>query len=131
MRKLLFLLCAVGCLTGLRLRAGDLPVISSGDNVTWYYLVFNTGAVVGCNGEGQIPTVVIPTGKADQLWKVEGSTAQGYTFTSKSGQMLYVNPASYSNRFRTSAVPAAGTRFNLTAYSNGHEIIPLSLLHSS
>ena len=124
MRKLLFILWAVGCLLSVQLRAGDLPVISSGDNVTWYYLVFNTGAVVGCNGEGQIPTVVIPTGKADQLWKVEGSTAAGYTFTSKSGQMLYVNPASYSTRFRTSAVPAAGTRFNLTAYSNGHEIIP-------
>ena len=121
--KLLLLLLLLGSTCHL-LRAGSLPEVSTGEKVTWYYLVFNTGTVVGCNGEGEIPTVAIPTGKADQLWKVEGNASLGYTFTSKTGQTLYVNPATYSTNFRTAAAPTSGTRFNLTAYGNGHEIIP-------
>ncbi|MCM1108596.1 MAG: family 20 glycosylhydrolase [Clostridium sp.] len=68
--------------------------------------------------------MAIPTGRDAQLWKVEGSAASGYMFVSRSGQRLYIDPATYSTNFRTSAHPGKGMRFNLTPYGNGFEIIP-------
>ena len=126
MRKLLFaLLCAVGTLLPDAVGAQTFPTVSNGDNETWYYIVFNSADdVVAAKGEGEIAVVAIPTGRNDQLWKVEGSTAIGYTLTSKSGQRLYVNPASYGTNLRTAAAPTTGTRFNLTRSGAGYEIIP-------
>lgn len=126
-RQLLLWLCAMLCCAVGSLHAQTLPTISSGDNEVWYYIMFNTADdVIAEQGEGEIPVVAIPTGRSSQLWKVEGDATIGYSFTSKAGQKLYISPASYSTNFRTSTAPKSGTRFRLTPYNGGFEIIPTS-----
>lgn len=119
------LLCALSCWPGCRLTAQTFPAVSDDTTENWYYIVFNSADdIVAAKGEGEIAVVAIPTGRDAQLWKVEGTATAGYTLTSKSGQRLYVNPATYSTNLRTAAAPAAGTRFNLTPNGAGFEIIP-------
>jgi N-acetyl-beta-hexosaminidase len=125
MRKILLLLVSLLALATPRLSAQTFPTLSDGTDETWYYLLFNSADdVIATKGEGAIPVVAIPTGRDAQLWKIEGSAAAGYTLTSRSGQQLYVDPATYSTHLRTAAAPTAGNRFNLTAYGAGYEIIP-------
>lgn len=125
MRKhILWVFCSLLCGVLCHIKAQTFPTISSGENEYWYYIMFNTADdVVTTKGEGEVATVGIPTGKASQLWKVEKS-ANSYTFTSKNGQKLYVNPATYSTQLRTSTTPSGGTRFNITKSGAGYEIIP-------
>lgn len=128
MKKIIWfycLLCALSCWPGCRLTAQTFPAVSDGTTENWYYIVFNSADdIVAAKGEGEIAVVAIPTGRDAQLWKVEGTATAGYTLTSKSGQRLYVNPATYSTNLRTAAAPTAGTRFNLTPNGAGFEIIP-------
>lgn len=124
-KQILWLLCAVMSWSWGRIQAQTLPTVSNGENEVWYYIMFNTADdVVAAQGEGEIPVVAIPTGRDSQLWKVEGGSAIGYMFVSKSGQRLYVNPATYSTNFRTAAQPQTGVRFNLSPRGEGFEIIP-------
>lgn len=126
MRKHFLLLCCVLlCGSFVGLRAQTFPTLSNETEETWYYILFNSAEdVVAEQGEGEIPLVAIPTGRDAQLWKVEGSESDGYTLTSKTGQRLYVNPATYSTNLRTAKQPAKGERFRLTPYGAGYEIIP-------
>lgn len=124
-KRILLLLCALICQATYLLPAQTFPTVSNGTEEKWYYIVFNSADdVVAAKGEGEIAVVAIPTGRDAQLWKVEGTANAGYTLTSKSGQRLYVNPASYSTNLRTAAAPTSGTRFNLTPNGAGYEIIP-------
>lgn len=124
-KRILLLLCTLVCQATYLLPAQTFPTVSNGTEEKWYYIVFNSADdVVAAKGEGEIAVVAIPTGRDAQLWKVEGTANAGYTLTSKSGQRLYVNPASYSTNLRTAAAPTSGTRFNLTPNGAGYEIIP-------
>lgn len=126
MRKhILLLFCVLLCRFWNCIQAQTFPAVSSGTNEHWYYIVFNTADdVVAAQGEGEIAVVAIPTGRASQLWKIEGNSATGYILTSKTGQRLYVDPPSYSTNLRTAAVPRTGVRFNITPRGEGYEIIP-------
>lgn len=119
------LCCILACWPSGSMTAQTFPAVSDGTTENWYYIVFNSADdIIAAKGEGEIAVVAIPTGRDAQLWKVEGTTSDGYTLTSKSGQRLYVNPATYSTNLRTAAAPTAGTRFNITRNGAGFEIIP-------
>lgn len=116
----------LGCLAAWS--AGP-PVVSVGDDVHWYALRFCNGkAVVSAQGEGrQVRTSGI-TGSADQMWKIEGSDAEGYTLTSRSGQQLYAEATSRDGQLKTSAAPASvHTRFVWSTTTNatyaGHFVL--------
>lgn len=89
------------------------PVVSTDDGVHWYALRFCNGkAVVEAQGEGRQISTAGVTGSDAQMWKVEGSDAEGYTLTSRSGQRLYAEAVSRDGKLCTAAVPAsANTRF--------------------
>jgi glycosyl hydrolase family 20, domain 2 len=88
-RLLLFfmaLLTSVAALT-----AATLPKLSSGSNVTWYFIKFvNGGNVVEARTDAQNVKQAGMTGRGAQLWKFEGNLSTGCTITNKLGQQLYV-----------------------------------------
>ena len=80
------LLTSVAALT-----AADLPKLSSGSNVTWYFIKFaNSGNVLEARPDAQNVKQAGMTGRGAQLWKFEGNLSTGCTITNKLGQQLYV-----------------------------------------
>ena len=97
------------------------PKISVEGSETWYFIQFTSGgAVVADKGEGaEVQTAAMEVADAQQ-WKVEGTEADGYTFTNKLGRMLYVTAtAQNSGFFRAAASPADNSRFVITANAAG------------
>ena len=125
MRKLFtFLLLAA---TALGLRAAGLPKLSTDTQEYWYFLKFAQGVyVVASEGDGAMCRSAIPTGRSTQLWKVEGSSADGYTLTNKQGLRLYVDATSQGSGVYAAAQPTGEMRFLFSARGTNYAICPFS-----
>ena len=55
----------------------------------------------------------VPTGKASQLWKLEGTEAAGYTLTSKNGMVLYNETGKQDGMFYAGTTPNTYKKFKL------------------
>ena len=87
----LFLLCWALLVSLVSLAAPSMPKVSTAQEVHWYLLKFtNSGLVVEASKANSGARLAAMTGVDAQLWKVEGSAAEGYTFTNKAGLQLYV-----------------------------------------
>ena len=87
----LFLLCWALLVSLVSLAAPSMPKVSTAQEVHWYLLKFtNSGLVVEASKANSGAHLAAMTGVDAQLWKVEGSAAEGYTFTNKAGLQLYV-----------------------------------------
>ncbi|MBR1469365.1 MAG: family 20 glycosylhydrolase [Prevotella sp.] len=108
-------------------RAAGFPTLSEGGNEYWYYLKFTQGVyVVASNGDGVVCKSAIPTGKAAQLWKVEGSAANGYTFTNKLGLQLYAKATSQGSEICASKSPGSLNKFKINTRGSNYTITPFS-----
>ncbi len=108
--------CAVG-----------FPKISTGLQEYWYSLKFTQGSfVVSSNGDGVVCKALLPLEKGTQLWKVEGSDTQGYTFTNKQGLRLYVSSTSEGAEVRASVSPSSLDKFKITSQGSNYIISPFS-----
>ena len=89
-RLLLFFMALLTSVTALT--AATLPKLSSGSNVTWYFIKFVRGGnvVEGPQAESQNVKQAGKTGRGTQLWKFEGNLSTGCTITNKLGYKLYV-----------------------------------------
>ena len=125
MKRLLLLLCLLAGIHSIQ--AAGFPELSSGTQERWYYLKFTQGSfVVGSNGEGGVCKAVIPTTKDSQLWKVEGSETDGYTFTNKLGLRLYVSGTGEGAEVRAAASSASNDRFRINTRYENYTITPYS-----
>lgn len=110
--------------------SAGFPVLSSGDEVTWYIVQFlNGGAALTASGDGSLVKTATLTGDDSQLWKVEGSAGEGYTLTSKTGLRLYTDTTAKNGNFYAASNPSQNTAFAIVAtgladYSGGYEIQP-------
>lgn len=113
---LLFLLLALPLLGYAQ---ATQPVISEGDNVKWYFIQFLSRDFVL---EAQANGMEVKTGSIslndNQLWKVEGDEAAGYTLTSRSGMHLYTTSTAVNGMFRSSTNATSNTRFVWSASTN-------------
>lgn len=102
----------LACLTCFTALAGE-PVISNGNQTTWYFLRFMKGQnVLEAKANGAEVKTAGLTGADAQLWKIEGSEAEGYTLTAKSGQVLYTTTTQKEGRFHAAAQPQSqNTKF--------------------
>ena len=84
----------------LHLQAAPVePKVSTSGETHWYLLQFLNGeGVLEASTDGTNVHVGIPTGKASQLWKIEGSSNSGYTLISKNGLQLYTTSASTNGK---------------------------------
>ncbi len=111
-------------------RAAEMPTVSTPDNEVWYLVQFLNGQnVLTAQGEGNKVLTAVPTGKASQLWKVEGTDAAGYTLTSKTGLKLYTTTTARDGMFHAAANPTSNTLFKFqtttnTTYSGAFVISP-------
>lgn len=118
----LFLLAAT-----LSMYAADFPKISTGSTDYWYYLKFTQGSfVVTSDGDGVVCKSLLPSEKSTQLWKVEGSDEQGYTFTNKLGLKLYVTGTSEGSEVRAAVTPPSLATFKINASGSNFTITPFS-----
>ena len=129
MRKTLLLLSCmiVGIVNSF---AQGFPTISTDENIKWYLIQFmNGGNALTAETAGAEITTASAIGSDAQLWKITGDATNGYTFTNKKGNILYVNSAA-KNQMVKSATSATGVNkffINATSnstYSGGYEIHP-------
>ena len=107
--------------------AAGFPQVSTGGNEYWYYLKFTQGVyVVASNGDGVVCKAAIPTSKAPQLWKVEGSDANGYTFTNKLGLQLYATATTQGSEIRAAKSPGSLNKFKINTRGSNYTITPFS-----
>ena len=113
--------CALGAL------AQGFPTVSTAENTVWYLIQFvNGGNVIAVDNAGKVVTVPFEMGEygSNQLWKVEGSEADGYQLTNQDGKMLYVASAEKNQEVKAATAATGVTRFNLTVSSGNYEIQP-------
>ncbi len=128
LNNILFFLLALFCVDTAR--AAELPTVSTAGNEVWYVIQFLNGKnVLTARGDGEKVVTGAPMGKESQLWKVEGSASDGYTFTSKTGMKLYTSTTAVNGMFHASATPNGNTLFVLqnttnSTYSDGLVISP-------
>lgn len=107
----------------------SFPTISTDDETKWYLIQFmNGGNALTAATTGQITTATA-SGDDAQLWKITGSSTEGYTFTNKKGYVLYVGSAAKNQMVNASATPSGVSKFLINAtgnssYSGGYEIQP-------
>ena len=90
------LLTSVAALT-----AADLPKLSSGSNVTWYFIKFaNSGNVLEARPDAQNVKQAGMTGRGAQLWKFEGNLSTGCTITNKLGLRHLAAPKRHGGSFQ-------------------------------
>ncbi|MBR5634786.1 MAG: hypothetical protein IKW78_06390, partial [Prevotella sp.] len=107
--------------------AAGFPNLSNSDNEYWYYLKFTQGVyVVASNGEDAVCKAAIPTGKSAQLWKVEGSASDGYTFTNKLGLQLYAVGTAQGSEIRAGRSPQSLQKFKINTRGSNYTITPFS-----
>ncbi len=100
-------------------RAAELPTVSTEGNEVWYLVQFMSGQnVLTAQGDGEQVLTGVPTAKASQLWKVEGSASAGYTLTSKSGLKLYTNTTAADGKFYAGSAPTSNTLFSIQTTTN-------------
>lgn len=108
-------------------RGAGFPQISTDGNEHFYYLKFVQGNyVVRATEENAVCKSALPTGKASQLWKVEGSAAEGYTFTNKLGQKLYATGTTEGSAINASIAPTSGEKFHINTSGTNYTITPFS-----
>lgn len=116
-KKLLFLFLAL-CLGAVGFAAGQFPKISSGSNITWYFIKFaNSNLVIETRHNGKEVVLAGMTGRSTQLWKVEGTAAAGYTFTNQAGQQLYLKQVA-KNELVMAGNSSTHHKFAITASGN-------------
>jgi len=72
----------------------SFPTISTDDETKWYLIQFlNGGNALTAETAGADITTATATGSDAQMWKITGDATNGYTFTNKKGNILYVNSA--------------------------------------
>ena len=124
MKRFLFLLLLASI--GPTYAAG-FPKISNDAQEYWYYMKFTQGSfVIASNGDDVVCKSLIPMSRNSQLWKVEGSSSSGYTFTNKLGLRLYVTATSQGSEVRAAATPPSLNRFKITASGTHYIISPAS-----
>ena len=128
-RTLWLVVLAVAIAAGVK--GQTMPALSDASEENWYVIRFlKGGGAVTSNGEGEQVTTGVATGKASQLWKIEGSSDEGYTFTTKTGQQLYVEGLSSGSAFMTSESPTENYLFTFvtttsTTYADNWIIAPM------
>ena len=124
--KKLFLICLLfaGCMA---LQAEGFPQVSTDSEEFWYYLKFTQGTfVVTSEAEGKVCKAHIPAGRSTQLWKVQGTAAEGYTFTNKQGLSLYLSGTAQGSEVRASLNPTSMQKFKILARGSNYIITPFS-----
>ena len=124
--KKLFLFCLLfaGCMA---LRAAGFPQVSTDTEEYWYYLKFTQGSfVVTSEAEGTVCKASIPAGRNTQLWKVQGTAAEGYTFTNKQGQSLFLSGTAQGAEVRAALNPASMQKFKIQPRGSNYIITPFS-----
>ena len=107
--------------------AAGFPTISNAGSEHWYYLKFTQGVfIVGSDGEDVVCKALIPTGKGNQLWKVEGSEADGYTFTNKLGLQLYATGTAQASEIRAAKTAGSLNKFKINTRGSNYTITPFT-----
>lgn len=105
MKKLTLLILTLCCTL---LSAATKPTTSNANDPKWYLIQFKSGnGVIEAQGNGAEVKTALGTGKDAQLWRVEGSDAEGYSFYSKSGMTLYVTSPEKNNGFFSASTSAS------------------------
>jgi len=108
-------------------QSAGFPQLSNDTEEYWYYLKFTQGTfVVSSNGDKVVCKALIPSGKDNQLWKVEGSKSFGYTFTNKLGLQLYLTATDQGSEVRAAATPPSLNRFKINTSGSYYTITPSS-----
>ena len=110
--------------------AQGFPTISTNENTKWYLIQFMNGgnAITAESAEAQITTATA-TGSDAQLWKITGDATNGYTFTNKKGNILYVSSAAKEQMVKATTSATGVSKFFInptgnSTYSGGFEIQP-------
>ncbi len=113
------MLCLFCTVAGLR--AAVTPTFSTDDNTVWYVIQFcNGGNALTAQADGAGVKTAVPTGKASQLWKLEGTRAN-FKLTSKNGMVLYTTTKAANGMFHSSATASTNTAFKLaTSTASGY-----------
>ena len=105
------------------------PTISTDGNEKWYLIQFmNGGNALTASSTGEITTSAA-LGNEAQLWKITGSSSEGYTFTNKKGYTLYVGSAAKNQKVHAGTTASGVSKFFINAtknsdYAGGYEIQP-------
>ena len=128
MKKLFFI--AALLLSAIGAYSQGFPEISNGENTKWYLIQFmNGGNALTAETSGAQITTSAAMGSDAQLWKITGDATNGYTFTNKKGNTLYVNSAAKNQMVYASTNAGGVNNFFIKAtansnYSGGYEIRP-------
>lgn len=97
--------------------AGTFPTISTSSKTVWYYLRFTKGDYVLTGSSVGQPCIASFAARREyQLWKVEGTSAQGYTLTNQLGQTLtYAGRSSGSELYCANAA-SNNSRFDIPTF---------------
>lgn len=127
-KALLLLLCLMAGFAGAI--AQGFPATSNGDETKWYLIQFmNGGNAITAETAGAQITTATATGSDAQLWKITGDATNGYTFTNKKGNTLYVSSAAKNQMVKSAASATGVSAFFINSttngtYGNGYEIQP-------
>ncbi len=126
----LSLLCTM--LASAYAMAQGFPTVSTDEETKWYLIQFmNGGNALTAETAGANITTSAATGSDAQLWKVTGSSSQGYIFTNKKGYTLSVASAEKNQMVRANTSTSGVYRFAInktsaSGYDGGYEIQPKS-----
>lgn len=95
--------------------AAAMPKVSTKADPVWYLIQFNSaGGVIEAKTSGAEVRTAQGSGKDAQLWRLEGTETEGYTFYSKSGLTLYVtSPEKNSGFFSAATSASSNTAFDI------------------
>lgn len=129
MLKKIFLLLMVAMGVG-SLHAAGFPTISTEGNEVWYLIQFmNGGNAITATTDGAQISTTSALGSDEQLWKITGSEAEGYTLTNKKGLTLYTASGVLNNMVSAASTPGEQSTYSIvptgnSSYSGGYEIQP-------
>ena len=100
--------------------AQGFPTISTDENAKWYLIQFMNGgnAITAESADAQITTATA-TGSDAQLWKITGDATNGYTFTNKKGNILYVSSAAKNQMVKAATSETGVSKFFINTTTNG------------
>ncbi|MBR3615988.1 MAG: family 20 glycosylhydrolase [Bacteroidaceae bacterium] len=117
-RLLLLLSCLV---TGIySATAQGFPTISTDKETKWYLIQFmNGGNAITAESAGAQITTATATGSDAQLWSITGDATNGYTFTNKKGNILYVSSAAKNQMVKAATSETGVSKFFINTTTNG------------
>lgn len=100
--------------------AQGFPTISTDENAKWYLIQFMNGgnAITAESADAEITTATA-TGSDAQLWKITGDATNGYTFTNKKGNILYVSSAEKNQMVKAATSETGVSKFFINTTTNG------------